>query len=39
MAVLNQHGDWEAFEMTRNNPVHKPAYLQNRIPEGVKLLK
>jgi hypothetical protein len=39
LAVLNEHGDWEAFEMKLNNPKHERAFLQGRIPEGVKLLK
>jgi hypothetical protein len=39
MAVLNEHGDWEEFEMKLNNAKHKRAFLQGRIPEGVKLLK
>lgn len=38
MAVLKDDGSWQAFEMTLNNPEHKRAFLDGRVPSGVRLL-
>jgi len=39
MAVLDEQGSWQAFQMNLNNQEHKRAFLEGRIPEGVKLLQ
>jgi hypothetical protein len=36
MAVHDADGKWIAFEMNLGNPNHKEAFLDGRVPEGVK---
>jgi hypothetical protein len=38
MAVLDAQGKWIAFEMDLGNPKHKQAFLDGRVPEGVRRL-
>ncbi len=38
MTVLDAEGKWIAFEMDLRNPTRKQAFLDGRVPEGVKRL-
>ena len=38
MAALSESGKWVAFQMDRGNLEHRKAFLEGRIPEGVKII-
>ena len=39
MAVLNEGGEWECFEMELGDPDHREAFLSGKVPKGVKRLR
>jgi hypothetical protein len=38
MAVLNEAGEWQPFEMDLGNPEHRAAFQAGQVPTGVRLL-